>query len=75
MHMSEMTPEQKIIYGLANSKYITNVGEVVEALRNPDFAKQLLGDHNVDGEDCDHEALSHPEIQEVFDNDETDGFH
>lgn len=66
--MENMTPEQKIVYALANSKYITNVGEVVKALEDPEFAKQLIGGEEID-DDCDHESLSKPEIDEVFDND------
>ena len=71
----EWTIEQQIVYSLANSKQLTQVGDVSRALRDPEYAKVLLGrEEGISGE-CDHDPLSNPEIQVVFDNDETDGFH
>lgn len=73
----ELTNDQKIICSLANRKLITQVGEVAAALEDPEYAIELLNfdvpeDNEIGGGDgeCDHEALTIEEIQEVFDNDE-----
>lgn len=78
--MENLTIEQKIILQLAKRGYITKVGEISTALIDPEYAERLLqgadttipdinDDGSIDGE-CNHEALTNPEIQEVFDNDE-----
>lgn len=69
--MSELTVEQKIVKHLANLRVLNNVGEVTEALKDPEYANFLIiGDADgVGDEDCDHEALTNSEIQVVFDND------
>lgn len=71
--MKTMTLEQKIIRQLANRGYLTNVGDIARAMREPEYAEKLLtgnmgGIPDGDGE-CDHIALTNDEIQEVFDND------
>lgn len=72
----ELTNDQKIICSLANVKLITQVGEVAAALEDPEYAIELLNfdvpeDNEIGGDgECDHEALTIEEIQEVFDNDE-----
>lgn len=78
--MSELTLEQKIVKHLALQGYLTNVGDVTTALEDNEYAKKLITgnavpgiDDEIDGSggsDCDHEALTNEEIQEVFDNDE-----
>lgn len=73
--MSELTIEQKIVEHLANLRILNNVGDVTAALKNPEYANFLVIGDAGGVEDCDHESLSNPEIQEVFDNDATDGFH
>lgn len=76
-----MTTEQKIIQYLATIGLLTQVGMIEAAMRDPEYAKVLItGDGLEDevreeygenlGGDCDHEALTNDEIQEVFDNDE-----
>lgn len=77
--MSEMSLEQKIVKYLAKKGYITNVGDVITALKDNEYAKKLITGNDIPGladeieiggsGDCDHEALSNEEIQEVFDND------
>ena len=78
--MSELTLEQKIINRLALQGYITNVGDVTTALKDNEYAKKLITGNDIPGIDdevdgsnnpaeCDHEALTNEEIQEVFDND------
>ena len=61
--MSELTIEQKIVKHLANLRVLNSVGDVTEALKNPEYANFLIiGD--ADGvEECDHEALTNSEIQ------------
>lgn len=72
----ELTNDQKIICSLANRKLITQVGEVAAALEDPEYAIELLNfdvpeDNEIGGDgECNHEALTIEEIQEVFDNDE-----
>ena len=82
--MNEMTIEQKIIYHLAETGFITSVGDVQEAMKSIDCAKKIITGDGVEDDVkeainkgeiyvadlCDHEALSHPEIDVVFDNDE-----
>lgn len=82
--MSALTLEQKIIKKLALQGYITNVGDVTTALEDNEYAKKLITGNDVPGLDdeingsggsdtpaeCNHEALTNEEIQEVFDNDE-----
>lgn len=78
--MSELTLEQKIIKKLALQGYLTNVGDVTTALEDNEYAKKLITGNDIPGLDdeidgsnnpaeCDHEALTNEEIQEVFDND------
>lgn len=82
--MNEMSIEQKIVYHLADSGFITSVGDVQEAMKSLSYAKLLItgdgieddvkdaidkGEIEVEGL-CDHEPLSNPEIDVVFDNDE-----
>lgn len=71
-----MTIEQKIIRQLANRGYLTNVGDIARAMKDPVYAEKLIigtsGDIPDIGEgdgECDHTALTNDEIQEVFDND------
>lgn len=79
MNNNELTLEQKIIYFLAKKGYITNIGDVITALKDFKYAEKML---TVEGEpglkddigefntgDCDHKPLTNEEIQEVFDND------
>ena len=79
--MSELTLEQKIVKQLARKGYLTSVGIVTTALEDNEYAKKIITgndppgiDDEIDGSDnpaeCDHEALTNEEIQEVFDNDE-----
>lgn len=81
--MGELTLEQKIVKHLALQGYLTNVGDITTALKDNEYAKKLITgndipglDDEIDGSggsdtpaDCDHEALTNEEIQEVFDND------
>ena len=78
--MGELTLEQKVVLHLANKGYLTNAGDVTTALEDNEYAKKLITgnaipglDDEIDGSDtpsdCDHEALTNEEIQEVFDND------
>lgn len=77
--MSKLTLEQKIVKHLALQGYLTNVGDVTTALKDNEYAKKLITGNNIPGiddeidgsgeADCDHEALTNEEIQEVFDND------
>ena len=69
--MSELTIEQKIVKHLANLRILNNVGDVTAALKDPEYANFLVigNTGGVDDGDCDHEALTNPEIQVVFDND------
>lgn len=75
-----MTIEQKIIHHLAIIGLLTQVGIVETAMRDPEYAKKLITGDGLEDEireeygeifegDCDHEALTNDEIQEVFDND------
>ena len=71
--MTELTNDQKVIKFLAETGMLTQVGEITAALGDPEYATKLLNfdipeDNEID-EDCNHEALSFDEIQEVFDND------
>ena len=73
--MTKLTNDQKVIKFLAETRMLTQVGEVTTALNDPEYATELLDfdipeDDEMDGENCNHEALSLAEIQEVFDNDE-----
>lgn len=85
-NMNNMSMEQKIVYHLADLGYITNVGDVCEAMKSTSYAKHLItgdgiedevkdaidkGEIEVEGNgECNHEPLTNPEIDEVFDNDE-----
>lgn len=75
--------EQKIVYHLADLGFITSVCDVGEAMKSIPYAKYLItgdgikdeveeaiknGEIEVEGL-CDHEPLSNPEIDVVFDND------
>ena len=88
--MENLTLEQKIIKYLADKGYITNVGDVITALKDFTYAEKMVsgndspgikddikeeiesGNIEIEGitGECDHEALTNDEIQEVFDNDE-----
>ena len=88
--MKELTLEQKIVKYLADKGYITNVGDVITALKDFTYAEKMIsgndvpslkddikeeiesGNIEIEGVtgDCNHEALTNDEIQEVFDNDE-----
>jgi hypothetical protein len=88
--MKELTLEQKIVKYLADKGYITNVGDVITALKDFTYAEKMISGNDVPGikddikegiesgnieiegitGECDHEALTNDEIQEVFDNDE-----
>lgn len=82
--MENLTLEQKIVYFLAKKGYITNVGDVITALKDFTYAEKMITGNDVPGikddikeeglgggtTECDHEALTNDEIQEVFDNDE-----
>ena len=88
--MKELTLEQKIVKYLAEKGYITNVGDVITALKDFTYAEKMItgndvpslkddikeeiesGNIEIEGVtgDCNHEALTNDEIQEVFDNDE-----
>lgn len=87
--MEELTLEQKIVYFLAKKGYITNVGDVITALKDFTYAEKMVSAKNEPGikddikeeiesgkleiegvtGECEHEALTNDEIQEVFDND------
>lgn len=45
--MSELTLEQKIVYFLAKKGYITNVGDVITALKDFTYAEKMV---SADGE-------------------------
>lgn len=73
----EMTVEQKILKLLAEMRLINDATLIAPAMDDPEVAERIInmyGDFIPDGDvgegDCDHEALSNDEIQEVFDNDE-----
>ena len=82
--MENLTLEQKIIKYLADKGYITNVGDVITALKDFSYAEKMITGNDTPGikddiieegigggtAECDHEALTNDEIQEVFDNDE-----
>ena len=88
--MKELTLEQKIVKYLADKGYITNVGDVITALKDFSYAEKMVTGNEVPGlkddikeeiesgkleiegvtGECEHEALTNDEIQEVFDNDE-----
>lgn len=88
--MKELTLEQRIVKYLADKGYITNVGDVITALKDFSYAEKMItakdepgikddikeeiesGKLEIEGitGDCNHEALTNDEIQEVFDNDE-----
>ena len=81
--MEELTLEQKIVKRLAAMGYITKVGAVATALKDILYAEHLITGNETPGikddvieegigggtAECDHEALTNEEIQEVFDND------
>jgi hypothetical protein len=81
--MEELTLEQKIVKRLAAMGYITKVGAVATALKDILYAEHLITGNETPGlkddieeeglgggtTECDHEALTNEEIQEVFDND------
>lgn len=84
MELDKMSIEQKIVYHLAESGFITSVGDVSEAMKSLSYAKYLItgdgieddvkdavdkGEIEIEGL-CDHESLTNPEIDVVFDNDE-----
>lgn len=67
---STLSIEQKVVLHLSNYGYITNIGDVMRAMEDQAYAEFLiLGTGIPDDPDCDHEALTNEEIQEVFDND------
>jgi len=74
-----LTIEQQIIDYLAYMKVMTRPYVIDRALKDQEYAKEIITgnglsdeieDSGMGGSDCDHEALTNPEIQEVFDNDE-----
>lgn len=70
---SKLSVEQKIVLHLANLGYFTSVGDVTRALKEQAYAEYLITGNGLSDDiisDCEHEALSKEEIQEVFDNDE-----
>lgn len=75
-----MTIEQKIVRYLADNKILTKPYDISEALNDQSYAEKLITGDGLDDEvkeqygeniggDCNHIALTNPEIQEVFDND------
>lgn len=70
---STLSIEQKVVLHLANYGYITNIGDVMRAMEDQKYAEFLILGTGIPDEpgsgDCDHEALTNEEIQEVFDND------
>lgn len=79
--MNTLSIEQKIIKHLANTGFLSSVGDVAEALKRQQYAEWLITGDGLDDEvkeqygeniggDCGHESLTNEEIQEVFDNDE-----
>lgn len=69
---SNLSVEQKIVLHLANQGYITSVGDVTRALKEQAYAEYLITGNGLSDDivgECDHEALTNDEIQEVFDND------
>ena len=87
--MKNLTLEQKVILHLAKKGYLTNAGDIQRALKEFEYANEMVaasgnpgikddikagiesGDIEIEGVagECDHEALTNDEIQEVFDND------
>ena len=78
--MNKLSIEQKIVRYLADNKILTRPYEISEALNNQSYAEWLITGDGLDDEvkeqygeniegDCNHTALTNPEIQEVFDND------
>lgn len=80
-----MSIEQKIVLYLADLGYITDLVAATAALEHQNIAEWLItgdgihdeveeaiesGEIEVEGGECNHEALTNEEIQEVFDNDE-----
>ena len=73
----DLTIEQQIIDYLAYMKVMTRPYVIDRALKDQEYAKEIITGNGLDDEiensgkyDCDHEALTNDEIQEVFDNDE-----
>lgn len=71
--ISKLSIEQKIVLHLANTGFLTNVGDVTRALVDQPYAEYLITGNGLSDDipeaECDHESLSNDEIQEVFDND------
>ena len=72
----DMTVEQKVLRLLTELRLINDVTLISAAMDDSEVAERILnmyGDFIPDGDvgegDCDHEALTNEEIQEVFDND------
>lgn len=72
--ITKLSIEQKIVLHLADQGYLTSVGDVTRALAEQPYAEYLITGNGLSDDipdnDCDHEALTNDEIQEVFDNDE-----
>jgi hypothetical protein len=49
MNTENMTLEQKIIYYLADKGYITNVGDVIAALKDFSFAEKMVSAEGAPG--------------------------
>ena len=76
-----LTIEQRIVYHLAKHGFLTCAGDVQRALAESEYADYLVRglldddcnipdlDDNGTPLECDHDALTNDEIQEVFDND------
>lgn len=74
----DLTIEQQIIDYLSYIKVMTRPYVIGRALKDQEYAKEIITgnglsdeieDSGIGGSDCDHEALTNDEIQEVFDND------
>lgn len=74
----DLTIEQQIIDYLSYIKVMTRPYVIGRALKDQEYAKEIITgnglsdeieDSDMGGSDCDHEALTNDEIQEVFDND------
>lgn len=70
----DMTVEQKVLRLLTEMRLINDVTLISAAMDDPKIADDIInntyGDIIPDEGDCDHDALTNEEIQEVFDNDE-----
>lgn len=75
----DLTLEQQILKYMAETKKFTCIIDLAKALKEPEYAKELITGNGLDDEiqnsgggssaECEHKALTNDEIQEVFDND------